>query len=93
MNEEWVVSGGYDSTVEGLNRKTGAFIGDPPGGHTGRVFGVGFDCTKIVSAGEYQVRGRCYSNWTILIDSPSASASGILHMASTHHSSNYNITS
>jgi WD40 repeat protein len=59
MNEEWVVSGSYDSIVKIWNRKTGAFIGDLTGGHTGRVFGVGFDCTKIVSVGEDQVRGRC----------------------------------
>lgn len=64
MNEEWVVSGSYDSTVKVWNRKTGAFIGDLTGGHTGRVFGVGFDCTKIVSVGEDQVRGCCHSNCT-----------------------------
>lgn len=56
MNEEWVVSGSYDFTVKIWNRKTGAFIGDLTGGHTGRVFGVGFDCTKVVSVGEDQVR-------------------------------------
>ena len=59
MNEEWIVSGSYDSIVKIWNRKTGAFIGDLTGGHTGRVFGVGFDCTKIVSVGEDQVRDRC----------------------------------
>jgi F-box and WD-40 domain protein 1/11 len=56
MNEEWVVSGSYDSIVKIWNRKTGAFIGDLTGGHTGRVFGIGFDCTKVVSVGEDQVR-------------------------------------
>lgn len=55
MNEEWVVSGSYDSVVKVWNRKTGAFIGDLTGGHTGRVFGVGFDYTKVVSVGEDQV--------------------------------------
>ena len=94
MNEEWIFSGSYDSTMKVWNRKTGAFIGDLTGGHTGRVFDVGFDCTKIVSGGEVQVRSPCHSNWTILINSQdSASASGILHMASIHNSSNYNITS
>jgi F-box and WD-40 domain protein 1/11 len=57
MSEEWVVSGSYDSIVKVWNRKTGAFIGDLTGGHTGRIFGVGFDCTKVVSVGEDQVRG------------------------------------
>ena len=56
MNEEWVVSGSYDFIVKIWNRKTGAFICDLTGGHTGRVFGVGFDCTKVVSVGEDQVR-------------------------------------
>ena len=60
MNEEWVVSGSYDSIVKIWNRKTGAFIGDLTGGHTGRVFGVGFDCTKVVSVGEDQVRDLYY---------------------------------
>lgn len=58
MNGEWVVSGSYDSTVKVWNRKTGAFVGDLAGGHIGRVFGIGFDCTKIVSVGEDQVRDR-----------------------------------
>ena len=58
MNEEWVISGSYDSVVKVWNRKTGAFIGDLLGGHTGRVFGIGFDCTKVVSVGEDQVRDR-----------------------------------
>ena len=56
MNEEWVVSGSYDSVVKIWNRKTGAFIGDLMGGHTGRIFGIGFDYTKVVSVGEDQVR-------------------------------------
>lgn len=56
MNEEWVVSGSYDSAVKIWSRKTGAFIGNLTGGHTGRVFGIGFDHTKVVSVGEDQVR-------------------------------------
>lgn len=54
MNEEWVVSGSYDSIVKIWNRKTGAFICNLTGGHTGRIFGIGFDCTKVVSVGEDQ---------------------------------------
>ena len=56
MNEEWVVSGSYDSIVKIWNRKTGSFIGNLTGGHTARVFGIGFDHTKVVSVGEDQVR-------------------------------------
>lgn len=56
MNEEWVVSGSYDSIVKIWNRKTGAFIGDLTGGHAGRIFGIDFDCAKVVSVGEDQVR-------------------------------------
>lgn len=60
MNEEWVVSGSYDSVVKIWNRKTGAFVGHLTGGHIGRIFGIGFDCTKIVSVGEDQVRDRSH---------------------------------
>ena len=90
MNEEWVVSGSYDSTVKVWNRKTGAFICDLTGGHTGRIFGVGFDCTKVVSVGEDQVCGRrCLAGACDTYEFPSASVSGISRMASTPHSSNY----
>lgn len=64
MNEEWVVSGSYDSVVKIWNRKTGAFIGELTGGHTGRVFGIGFDCTKIVSVGGDQVRDCSHTTTT-----------------------------
>ena len=67
MNEEWVVSGSYDSVVKIWNRKTGAFVGHLTGGHIGRIFGIGFDCTKVVSVGEDQVRDRLTSQ--ILVDS------------------------
>jgi len=90
MSEEWVVSGSYDSIVKIWNRKTGAFIGDLTGGHTGRVFGIGFDCTKIVSVGEDQVRTiPALQVHVILKNSSSVSASGISRMGSTPHSSSY----
>lgn len=92
MNEEWVVSGSYDSIVKIWNRKTGAFISDLTGGHTGRVFGIGFDCTKVVSVGEDQVCDRSQLlSPAVLKNSSSVFASGISHMESTPHSSNYDI--
>ena len=37
------------------DRTTGALVADLAGGHTGRIFCIGFDCTKVVSCGEDQV--------------------------------------
>ncbi|KAI0748645.1 WD40-repeat-containing domain protein [Daedaleopsis nitida] len=54
LGTDLVVSGSYDFTVKVWDRHTGALIADLAGGHTGRVFCVGFDCTKIVSCGEDQ---------------------------------------
>ncbi|KAH9951866.1 WD40 repeat-like protein [Amylocystis lapponica] len=54
LNAEFVVSGSYDFTVKVWDRKTGALVADLAGGHTGRIFCVGFDCAKIVSCGEDQ---------------------------------------
>ncbi|OSD08312.1 WD40 repeat-like protein [Trametes coccinea BRFM310] len=54
LGSEFVVSGSYDFTVKVWERQTGALIADLAGGHTGRIFCVGFDCTKIVSCGEDQ---------------------------------------
>ncbi|KAF8761815.1 A Receptor for Ubiquitination Targets [Rhizoctonia solani] len=47
MNRDFVVSGSYDETIKVWDRRTGALLGDLTGGHTGRVFGVVFDSTKI----------------------------------------------
>ncbi|GBE90159.1 F-box/WD repeat-containing protein [Sparassis crispa] len=52
LGEEFVVSGSYDFTVKVWDRKTGALVADLAGGHTGRIFCVGFDRAKIVSCGE-----------------------------------------
>lgn len=54
MNHDFVVSGSYDETIKVWDRQTGALLGDLTGGHSGRVFGVVFDSTKIVSCGEDQ---------------------------------------
>ncbi|QRW18977.1 shwachman-bodian-diamond syndrome protein [Rhizoctonia solani] len=56
MNRDFVVSGSYDETIKVWDRRTGALLGDLTGGHTGRVFGVVFDSTKIISCGEDQVK-------------------------------------
>ncbi|KAG2363449.1 WD40-repeat-containing domain protein [Suillus spraguei] len=54
LGEEFAVSGSYDLTIKVWDRKTGALVAELNGGHTGRIFCVGFDCTKIVSCGEDQ---------------------------------------
>ncbi|KAI0807922.1 WD40 repeat-like protein [Fomes fomentarius] len=54
LSSDLVVSGSYDFTVKVWDRQTGALIADLAGGHTGRIFCVGFDYTKIVSCGEDQ---------------------------------------
>ncbi|KAI0032805.1 quinon protein alcohol dehydrogenase-like superfamily [Vararia minispora EC-137] len=52
MNTDFVVSGSYDHRIKIWCRKTGRQVADLTGGHTGRVFCIDFDHTKIVSAGE-----------------------------------------
>ncbi|KAI0647579.1 WD40 repeat-like protein [Trametes meyenii] len=54
LGSEFVVSGSYDFTVKVWDRQTGALVADLAGGHTGRIFCVGSDYTKIVSCGEDQ---------------------------------------
>ncbi|KAF5373847.1 hypothetical protein D9758_000963 [Tetrapyrgos nigripes] len=54
FGEDFVLSGSYDSSIKVWDRKTGALVADLTGGHTGRIFSVGFDCTKIVSCSEDQ---------------------------------------
>ncbi|KAJ4487592.1 WD40 repeat-like protein [Lentinula aciculospora] len=49
-----VLSGSYDLSIKVWDRKTGALVADLSGGHTGRIFCIGFDCTKVVSCGEDQ---------------------------------------
>jgi WD40 repeat protein len=44
---DFVVSGSYDFAVKVWDRKTGQLVTDLVGGHTGRIFSVGFDCTKV----------------------------------------------
>ncbi|EEB86914.1 hypothetical protein MPER_15967, partial [Moniliophthora perniciosa FA553] len=54
FGEDFVLSGSYDLSIKVWDRKTGALVADLTGGHTGRIFCIGFDCTKIVSCGEDQ---------------------------------------
>ncbi|KAJ7436220.1 WD40 repeat-like protein [Mycena latifolia] len=54
LGEDFVLSGSYDLTIKVWDRKTGALVADLTGGHTGRIFCIGFDATKIVSCGEDQ---------------------------------------
>ncbi|KZT69832.1 WD40 repeat-like protein [Daedalea quercina L-15889] len=54
LSHELSVSGSYDFTVKVWDRETGALMADLVGGHTGRIFCVGFDATKVISCGEDQ---------------------------------------
>ncbi|KAG9318659.1 quinon protein alcohol dehydrogenase-like superfamily [Chiua virens] len=54
IGDEFAVSGSYDCTVKVWDRTTGALVADLTGGHTGRIFCVAQDSTKIVSCGEDQ---------------------------------------
>ncbi|KAJ8522360.1 hypothetical protein ONZ45_g1055 [Pleurotus djamor] len=56
FGQHFVLSGSYDLTIKVWDRKTGALVANLKGGHTGRIFCIGFDYTKIVSCGEDQVR-------------------------------------
>ncbi|KIJ16963.1 hypothetical protein PAXINDRAFT_10666 [Paxillus involutus ATCC 200175] len=54
LGDEFAVSGSYDCTIKVWDRRTGALVVDLIDGHTGRVFCVALDSTKIVSCGEDQ---------------------------------------
>lgn len=54
LGHEFVISGSYDLSIKVWSRSTGALVADLTGGHTGRIFCVVFDGTKIVSCGEDQ---------------------------------------
>ncbi|EJD02149.1 WD40 repeat-like protein [Fomitiporia mediterranea MF3/22] len=54
LGPDFVLSGSYDQSIKVWDRETGALLADLSGKHEGRVFCVGFDCTKIVSCGEDQ---------------------------------------
>jgi WD40 repeat protein len=55
LNDDFVISGSYDLSVKVWDRMSGMLIADLTGPHTGRVFCVAADYTKIVSCGEDQV--------------------------------------
>ena len=50
LSADFVVSGSYDFGVKVWDRKTGRLVADLVGGHAGRIFSVGFDCTKVGAA-------------------------------------------
>ncbi|TDL24900.1 WD40 repeat-like protein [Rickenella mellea] len=52
LGSELAVSGSYDKSVKVWDRESGALLADLKDRHEGRIFCVGFDCTKIVSCGE-----------------------------------------
>ncbi|KAJ6526267.1 WD40 repeat-like protein [Mycena vulgaris] len=54
LGPDFVLSGSYDLSIKVWDRTTGALVADLTGGHTGRIFCIGFDATKIVSCGEDQ---------------------------------------
>ncbi|KAL5511332.1 hypothetical protein ACEPAH_4548 [Sanghuangporus vaninii] len=54
LGPDFVLSGSYDQSIKVWDRETGVLLADLSGRHEGRVFCVGFDCTKIVSCGEDQ---------------------------------------
>ncbi|KAF8809004.1 F-box/WD repeat-containing protein 11 [Phlegmacium glaucopus] len=54
LGQDFVLSGSYDLSIKVWDRKTGALVADLTGGHTGRIFCVGFDFKKIVSCGDDQ---------------------------------------
>ena len=47
LGADFVVSGSYDFGVKVWDRKSGRLVTDLVGEHTGRIFSVGFDCTKV----------------------------------------------
>ncbi|KAH8117113.1 WD40 repeat-like protein [Phellopilus nigrolimitatus] len=54
LGPDFVLSGSYDQSIKVWDRETGSLVADLSGRHEGRIFCVGFDCTKIVSCGEDQ---------------------------------------
>lgn len=50
LSADFVVSGSYDFSVKVWDRKTGHLVADLGEGHSGRIFSVGFDCTKVGTA-------------------------------------------
>ncbi|KDQ61072.1 hypothetical protein JAAARDRAFT_45731 [Jaapia argillacea MUCL 33604] len=76
LGEEWVVSGSYDLSVKVWNRKTGVLVADLTSGHVGRIFCVGFDCTKVSTRSSSSVQiilaFGCREKW----DSTSAFSGG-----------------
>ena len=67
LGADFVVSGSYDFGVKVWDRKTGHLVTDLVGGHTGRIFSVGFDCTKVGATNFfwlYSTSNGCY-RWSL----------------------------
>jgi hypothetical protein len=47
LTDEFAVSASYDATVKVWDRASGKLVADLAGGHTGRVFAVDIDATKV----------------------------------------------
>ncbi|KAG9226538.1 hypothetical protein CCMSSC00406_0005795 [Pleurotus cornucopiae] len=47
LGEHFVLSGSYDLSIKVWDRNTGALVANLKGGHTGRIFCIGFDCAKV----------------------------------------------
>lgn len=62
LNNDFVITGSYDHTIKVWDRKTGAFVADLSGGHSGRIFCVGFDCSKV----RVRLRSWIYKLFTYL---------------------------
>lgn len=51
LGDDFAVSAGYDWSIKVWDRRTGDVVADLTGGHTGRVFAVDFDTTKVCLPG------------------------------------------
>ncbi|KAJ3760820.1 F-box/WD repeat-containing protein 11, partial [Lentinula raphanica] len=93
FGDEFVLSGSYDLSIKVWDRRTGALVADLSGGHTGRIFCIGSDCTKVVSCGEDQVcaSGLLETKLKLIVSLPSASVYGTLPTELTPVSFTYDV--
>ncbi|KAJ3840526.1 F-box/WD repeat-containing protein 11, partial [Lentinula raphanica] len=93
FGDEFVLSGSYDLSIKVWDRRTGALVADLSGGHTGRIFCIGSDCSKVVSCGEDQVcaSGLLETKLKLIVSLPSASVYGTLPTELTPVSFTYDV--